>query len=161
MKLLVLAAISAALVITGPGFAQTGPVPPNTLNYGPGRIDASTAWRYLNQQVTACGRAAHTHPQAAFLVMGMAPYETVIDFPSDIDPRDVEFYSFKMICVSGFVAEGALNGLRRAAIEIDDMRQIEVIGGTGMYQPPTQGCKPWEALRNGVCTPWRAHPYGK
>ena len=46
-------------------------------------------------------------------------------------------YSFKMVCVSGPVKVGQLYmGLGRATIEVNSPSQIEVISGSGPYQPP-------------------------
>ncbi len=142
-----LIAVVAATLLGGQAFGQAGPVPPNTLDYGPGRIDASTTYRHIGQIVVACGRAAQPSGRAAFLLMGVSPYETVVAFPPGTDPREVTQYSFRMLCVSGLVQVGNLYmGLGRATIQLQNpSQQIELIGGMNQYQPPTK--------------PRRARPY--
>ena len=96
------------MAMTAPAFGQfTPPVTPNPLNYGPGRIDASTAYRYIGQIVTACGGAYQSDPMSARFVMGVSPYETVVIFPPNTDPQEAARFSNRnqIICVTGQVTE--------------------------------------------------------
>jgi hypothetical protein len=86
----------AATMGAGQAFGQAV-VPPNVLNYGPGKIDASTAYRYIGQTVTACGRAVQTDVHAADFVMGVSPFETIVFFPPRTDPHIGEDYSLKVV----------------------------------------------------------------
>jgi hypothetical protein len=98
--------VLAMTVSAGQVFGQfAAPVQPNTLNYGPGRIDVTTAWQYIGRTVTACGRAAQTDPRSPNLVMGVSPYETVVIFPPDTDPQTAERFNGQIICVTGDVEQ--------------------------------------------------------
>jgi hypothetical protein len=143
MKLL--ATIITALLGAGQAFGQAV-VTPNAVNYGPGKIDGSFTYRYIGQNVTACGRAAQHDPHQQFFTIGVSPYETVVAFPPEINPQAIMSYSFKMVCVSGPVTVGQLYmGLNRPTIEVNSPSQIEVLGDTGPYQPspsPNAQCGP-------------------
>jgi hypothetical protein len=131
------ALVVAAVLCAGPAFGQTSPVEPNPLNFGPGKIDASTAYRYIGQTVTACGRATQSDVNAADLVMGVSPYETIILFPPGTDPQAGANYSSKVVCVTGTVEAQDYPGIR-AAIRVQDPSQIQVTS----YQQPVQRCGP-------------------
>jgi hypothetical protein len=129
------AIIGMALLWVGQAFAQSA-VPPNTANYGPGRIDGSLTYRYIGQNVTACGRAAQHDPQQRFFTIGVSPYETVVAFPLGTDPQSITNYNSQMVCVSGPVTGSELYmGVNRATIAVNSPSQIAVIGGTQPDQP--------------------------
>jgi hypothetical protein len=130
-------AFAAAIPLAGPAFGEAAVVPPNRLDYGSGRIDASAAYEHIGQMVVACGRAAQPFGRATFFLMGVSPYETVVAFPPGTDPSQVMPYSFKMVCVSGRVEVGTLYmGLGRATIALQDpSQQIELIGDVPPYRP--------------------------
>jgi hypothetical protein len=161
---LLISAVAGCVLWAAQAFGQFAPpVQPNPYNFGPGRIDASTTYRYVGQTVTACGRAAQHNVSDQFFTLGVSPYDTVVAFPPSVNPQIVMNYSFKMVCVTGAVTvSGLYMGLNRATIAVNDPSQIQVIGGTGPYEPPPQvgECRPWEVFRNGRCMQYRAHPYG-
>lgn len=131
------ALVMMAMVGAGQAFGQAAVVEPNPLNYGPGTIDASTAYRYIGQTVKACGRAVQTDVHAANFVMGVSPFETIVLLPPGTALRVGADYSSKVVCVTGRVESQDFMGIR-AAIRIEDRSQIQVI----TYQPPVQQCGP-------------------
>jgi hypothetical protein len=124
------------LMGAGQAFGQA-PVPPNVVNYGPGTIDASVAYQYVGQTVTACGRAAQPDVNVADFVMGVSPYETIVVFPRGTNPQVGMQYNSQIVCVTGRVDPQNYMGIR-AAIQVQDLSQIV----TAEYRPPVRRSGP-------------------
>ena len=147
-----------ALLIAGSagaqGFAQ--PVPLNRpSNLYPGHGDSSDITIADDGQfIDACGRAAN--PMAARHAIFIGDRLFVI-LPQQ---SDLEFYDGKVACVQGTVHVREIDGFRRLAIDVDDPRQVSIIGGGGAYVPPRPRCGPGEMAQNGGCMRrYRASPY--
>lgn len=133
----IFAVVLIVMSSAGYAFGQAAVVPPNPVDYGPGRIDASTAYRYIGQTATACGRAVQTDVRAADFVMGVSPYETIALFPPGTAPQIGANYNLKIVCVTGQVEPQDYMGIR-AAIRVQNPSQIQLM----VYQPPPQPSGP-------------------
>ena len=125
------------LMCAGQAFGQAAVVPPNTVDWGPGNIDASIAYQYLGQTVTACGRAAQSNVALADFVMGVSPYETIVLFPPGTNPQVGAQYNGQIVCVTGRVEPQNYMGIR-AAIQVQDVSQIAAVE----QRQPARQCGP-------------------
>jgi hypothetical protein len=87
--------LMAVLYLSNEAFGQASVVDPNAFDYGAGRIDGSVAYRYVGQNVTACGFAMQP-ARVGFLTIGVSPHETVIVFP-ETDPVTVGLFRSKSL----------------------------------------------------------------
>jgi hypothetical protein len=124
-----------SITLTTPALATFAqPVQPNPTNFGPGRIDASYAYRYIGQTITACGRA--WHPQNShLLLMGVPPYGMVANLPEWVSMESIDNQlSNKIICVTGLVQQGGQTqayedmGYRSAAITVTEPNHVTILG---------------------------------
>jgi hypothetical protein len=132
----VLPVVLIAMAIgSGPALGQFAPpVPPNTSNFGTGRIDASMAYQYIGQTISACGRAWQPDPQSPAFVMGVSPYEIVVFLDN---PQHAAYYSNQIVCATGLVQQPQqfIMGVRAAMYYPQDVEIVE--------QPrPAQSCGP-------------------
>lgn len=136
--------------------AQTGPVPLRGVNYGPGRVDAGYIFNYVGQAVSACGRVGSVDERSNVIII--ADNLRVFMPPG----HNVRNYWGTIACARGLVnAGGGPYEGRYAVIEIQNPNDLEVIGGSGPYNPPQPQCGPGEMPdpTKGCVKRWRA-PYG-
>jgi hypothetical protein len=129
--------LAAAALMSG-GMALAQPAPGRSVNYGPGRIDASQAGDFIGRNVVACGFASHPNPTLHSLSFGayasgngVMGAELLALFPPQ---ADIYAWDGRTICVGGVVRSQTVAidpHTRRTVptIAVQDPQQVTVLGG--------------------------------